>query len=557
MEEGVWLGSSSEDVMSMDPVTTPPPNEWDQHFDGSSSMFKAKSAKSEREHAYVDNNWLNPSTGTGSGLVSHITVSKSSKSHEMVAVVVPSTDQEKSEIISTKASKAMHNVSKSSKTYQVMSIGHEIIHENNGIKVTSKTGKGSYNLSDGQVIMVSKSSKQSIPKSAKAYHVMSISDEIMHLNNGIKVTSKTGKGSYHLSDGQVIMVSKSSKQSIPMSYSQQDDTTSGVKMTSKTGKSSHTKSTKAYHVMSISDEIIHVNNGIKVTSKTGKGSYHLSDEQVQVVVGSSYAKSAKGHLLMSIGNSHYDSDTGLSKSGKSDHSEIMRVSKSAKSNQMSYSQYVENGRVKMTKTSKAKSSKSAVDNIEMSIGHYSKSAKGAYVNMSIKSSHMAAKSSKSEIEVVTNAGKSAQHVNMSMNPHPISTKSAKSDIEVVAKAGKNTQHINMSMNPYPISTKSAKSAAENMSMNSSHIAAKSAKSETNVMTKSGKSVHFMSIGDGEHDMLASSKGSKSVTHTSTKSSKSYVDSDIIQEDISPEEAGLPFRSKSSKTLPIRYIHGRE
>jgi hypothetical protein len=65
-------------------------------------------------------------------------------------------------------------------------------------------------------------------------------------------------------------------------------------------------------------------------------------------------------------------------------------------------------------------------------------------------------------------------------------------------------------------------------------------------SKGTKSTSNLSMDTEEVWMV--SKSAKS----STKSSKSTIDQDTII--ITPEEAGLPFRAKSSKSIPLRQVH---
>lgn len=413
-EEGVWLGGgsdhwgASDDVMSMDHeevVTTPPPDYgWVGSSGGSSGLVKPKSAKSASSTSWVDNNWLNPNGGVENVWNGH--EGWSSKSSKDVSVIgVPTNDGFVSSAIqSSKSAKTMWNgsgheevmmTSKSAKSHYIMSINdQDIIQVPNGIKVTSKTGKGSYYTKDGHAVMIS--------KSAKSHYVMSMDDAIIQVPNGIKVDSKTGKAS-HLNNGQVMMVSKSAKHSYPMSYSHQLE--SAI-------------------------------SGAKVAAKTSKKS---------------------------------------SKSAKADTHPVM------------------------------------------SVDYLSKSSKGIHY-----------------------------HSNMS--------------IDYVSKSAKSSD-LYMSVNPIYIASKSAKSLDEASSRDYSEAK----------MAKTGKSVHLMSVDYSQHTTVGSksSKGSKSSTlsmnydeesgevwiskssKSSSKSSKSSLEDNII---ITPEEAGLPFRAKSSKSIPLRHIH---
>ena len=476
--------------MSMDQVvTTPPPNYgWVGSSESNSWSVKPKSAKSE--HAWVDNNWLNPNGANN--LVGFVGgSSKSSKSHESIA------------------------------------------HPSSNYIQSAKSGKAMY-ISDGQsdIVMVS--------KSAKSHYDMSMGDqEIIKVTNGIKMTSKTGKGSYLNDGGQASWASKSAK-SMPMSYFNDTNTSSGIKLTSKTGKASYymhngqvmmiSKSAKSHYVMSVDDQDVvpDITDGVKVMSKTGKASYYSSNGQVVIA-----SKSAKSTYPMSYSQQEI-ANAKTSKSGKAYYTtngQTIWVSKSAKSNlPMSYSYHEESavGKVKLAKSSKtlhSKSSKADMNYNNMSMGHYSKSAKGIY------------------------------YANMSVSYY---SKSAKSS------------HTYMSMNPsFIITSKSAKSHGDAHSRDQGSNRAE-------VKTKTGKSSQLLSIEYSEHAIMGSksSKGSKSTSNmslnyseesgeiwaaksaksTSSKSSKSSIEETII---ITPEEAGLPFRAKSSKSIPLRHIHNNK
>jgi formylmethanofuran dehydrogenase subunit D len=281
--------------------------------------------------------------------------------------------------------------------------------------------------------------------------------------------------------------------------------------------------------------IIHVPYGIKVTSKTGKAAY--SNAQVIMV-----SKSAKSAATMS-----YSSGEGEALSG------IKVTSKTGKG---SYKYYANDSQVIMV----------------------SKSAKSEYA-MSVSDQGIIAVPN--GLKVDSKTGKASY---LNDGQVVISSKSAKSDLMSYQYLDEGT------ISGVKVATKTSKKSSKSVKIGMEHVVmsvnytsedpsyiAKSAKSLSNantgvkaLATKAGKSEHLMSIDQSEHPTIGpkSSKGTKSISNlsmdtgevwmvsksakSSTKSSKSTIDQDTII--ITPEEAGLPFRAKSSKSIPLRQVH---
>jgi hypothetical protein len=188
-----------------------------------------------------------------------------------------------------------------------------------------------------EVVMVAKSAKTSI--------MMSYPNHAETISTGIKLTSKTGKSSYYTSIGQEAVI-------MPSYPNQADAASSGVKLVSKTGKASFYSSNgqvvivskSAKHVMSVDDQnISHAANGLNsVSSKTGKALYYPTDGHVQEAAISGIKVAAKTGKASSAINMSVD----------------YYASKSAKSLGVDYSE--ESGELWIaTKSAKGSSSKSS------------------------------------------------------------------------------------------------------------------------------------------------------------------------------------------------------
>lgn len=281
------------------------------------------------------------------------------------------------------------------------------------------------------------------------------------------------------------------------------------------------------------EAIINVPNGIKVTSKTGKAAY--SNAQDMWV-----SKSSKSVAMMSY---------------PSQEEAIGGIKVTSKTGKGSY--YASDGQIIMV----------------------SKSAKSEFV-MSISNQGIIAVPN--GIKVDSKTGKASY---LSDGQVMMSSKSAKSDLMSYQYLGEGAiSGVKVTAKTSKKSSKSEKSA-HLMSVNyptvdPSYIASKSAKSLSNtntgvkVTTKTGKSAYLMSIDHSEEHPMAgskSSKGTKSISNLSmdtgevwlvsksakslSKSSKSTIEQDTII--ITPEEAGLPFRAKSSKSIPLRQVHNNK
>ncbi|KAL7506807.1 hypothetical protein ACHAXN_006418 [Cyclotella atomus] len=520
--------------METELVTTPPPNYgWGGSGSGGwgigSSMVKPKSGKSAASTGLVDNNaWLHPSGGNvWDGHVG--SSSKSSKSIGVIAVPINSQVINEEAIINvpngikvtSKTGKAAYSnaqdmwVSKSSKSVAMMSYPsqEEAI---GGIKVTSKTGKGSYYASDGQIIMVS--------KSAKSEFVMSISNQgIIAVPNGIKVDSKTGKASY-LSDGQVMMSSKSAKSDL-MSYQYLGEgAISGVKVTAKTSKKS-SKSAKTGMYPETKSIKIESANGQHINLFEVKA---FSLDDVNVALDGAASQSSTYQSFVASAAVDGDEATTFSHTGLDDTDPWWQVDFA---------------------------SSSSLKSVE------------------IKNKHC----DTDPVCLCRLTGATVSFINEIgevIGTKTLGDTCEVSDISIDVSSSIPNTWVN-------VATKSEKSA-HLMSVNystvdPSYIASKSAKSlsDTNtgvkVTTKTGKSAYLMSIDHSEEHPMAvskSSKGTKSISNLSmdtgevwlvsksakslSKSSKSTIEQDTII--ITPEEAGLPFRAKSSKSIPLRQVH---
>lgn len=97
---------------------------------------------------------------------------------------------------------------------------------------------------------------------------------------------------------------------------------------------------------------------------------------------------------------------------------------------------------------------------------------------------------------------------------------------------------------------------------------KSASKSTKASVKAGSlSIEYMSLkpkaktGKGalmySNDVTIISKSSKSTKSSKSSVSKASKSLVYMSIHVTPEEAGLPFRSKSSKTIPIRHVYDEE